>query len=48
MTGSKCTAALMTTRRAAQYSGSNQSTIAEPATPKTASDRGTLLRLTAA
>jgi hypothetical protein len=38
----------MTTKRAAQYSGSNRSTIAEPGTPKTASDRGTPLRLAAA
>jgi len=38
----------MTTKRAAQYGGSNQSTIAESGTPKTASDRGTPLRLIAA
>jgi hypothetical protein len=31
-----------------EYSGSNQSTIAEPGMPKIASDRDTLLRLTAA
>jgi hypothetical protein len=36
------------TRRVAQYGGSNQSTIAEPGTPKTASDRRTLLHPTAA